>query len=369
MSEKQPHKIGIPEPITPHQILAAAEVSIQKSLLPTMRAFTELQKVTATRKSQIDAVLKIQTAALQEATFAIEIKKTLNIRDIGPTVETLNRYIKQIDNTMEPMIISRFISRNAQDWLKSRSISYADATGNFMLSSPTIDMYWSDRGADTDPWRKPGRPRVSLYGNAPARIVRALIDTKPPMSVPELIKRAKSSSGAAYRTLEFLENEDLVTRNKKLIKEVNWPTIIERWSDEYSFQKNNSVIGFLEPRGITDVLKKLERISNSEYAITGSLAAQRYAPYAEPRQAMIYAKYPIELAEKLGLRAVDTGANVLIAATAFEVVFERTIRDGGLNYVAISQIAVDLLNGPGRNPVEGRELVEWMVKNENVWRK
>ena len=369
MSEKQPHKIGIPEPITPYQILAAAGESIQKSMPPTMRAVTDLQKVTAAQKSQIDTVLKIQTAALQEATFAIEIKKTLNIRDIGPTVEMLNRYIKQIDNTMEPMIISRFISKNAQDWLKSRSISYADATGNFMLSSPAIDMYWSDRGADTDPWRKPGRPRVSLYGNAPARIVRALIDTKPPMSVPELIKRAKSSSGAAYRTLEFLENEDLVTRNKKLIEEVNWPKIIERWSDAYSFQKNNSVIGFLEPRGLTNVLKKLEKISNSEYAITGSLAAQRYAPYAEPRQAMIYAKYPIELAERLGLRAVDTGANVLIAATAFDVVFERTIRDGGLNYVAISQIAVDLLNGPGRNPVEGQELVEWMVKNENVWRK
>lgn len=42
--------------------------------------------------------------------------------------------------------------------------------------------------------------------------------------------------------------------------------------------------------------------------------------------------------------------NVFLAATAYDVVFERTRVVSGLNYVGPSQIAVDLLSGPGRNP-------------------
>jgi hypothetical protein len=36
--------------------------------------------------------------------------------------------------------------------------------------------------------------------------------------------------------------------------------------------------------------------------------------------------------------------------------------------VAPSQAVADLLTGPGRNPSEGEELLDWMRKNEGVWR-
>lgn len=34
-----------------------------------------------------------------------------------------------------------------------------------------------------------------------------------------------------------------------------------------------------------------------------------------------------------------------------------------------SQVAVDLLTGPGRNPAEGQALLDWMEINERAWRK
>ena len=36
--------------------------------------------------------------------------------------------------------------------------------------------------------------------------------------------------------------------------------------------------------------------------------------------------------------------------------------------VAPSQLAVDRLTGPGREPPQGEEILEWMQENEDAWR-
>ena len=66
----------------------------------------------------------------------------------------------------------------------------------------------------------------------------------------------------------------------------------------------------------------------------------------------------------MDLRPVESGANVVIAAAAYDVIYDCSVTDEGLTYVAPSQIAVDLLSGPGRNPSEAEFLIEWMQKNE-----
>jgi hypothetical protein len=41
----------------------------------------------------------------------------------------------------------------------------------------------------------------------------------------------------------------------------------------------------------------------------------------------------------------------------------------GLRVAALSQVAVDLLSGPGRNLGEAIVLMEWMADYEPVWRR
>jgi HicA toxin of bacterial toxin-antitoxin, len=43
----------------------------------------------------------------------------------------------------------------------------------------------------------------------------------------------------------------------------------------------------------------------------------------------------------------DSSANVLLAATDYDVVFERRVTFDGVKYAAPSQTAIDLLTGPG----------------------
>ena len=116
------------------------------------------------------------------------------------------------------------------------------------------------------------------------------------------------------------------------------------------------------------MLDRLRAADGLRYALTGSLAAQRLAPYAQPRLAMLYVDDPAIAAEQLELRTVDTGANALLAVGDYQVAFDRTVEADELTFVAPSQTAVDLLTAPGRGPAEAQSLLDWMQTHESDWR-
>jgi hypothetical protein len=59
----------------------------------------------------------------------------------------------------------------------------------------------------------------------------------------------------------------------------------------------------------------------------------------------------------------------MLAQPQYEVVFERSLTTvNGATLAAPSQVVVDLMTGPGRNPSEAEELLEWMKRNEQSWR-
>ena len=83
---------------------------------------------------------------------------------------------------------------------------------------------------------------------------------------------------------------------------------------------------------------------------------------------MVYVDDAIDAAKRLGLQPADVGANVLLVEPYDVVVFDRVVERDGLTLAAPTQIAVDLLTGPGREPSEGVELLDWMRRNEDAWR-
>ena len=115
---------------------------------------------------------------------------------------------------------------------------------------------------------------------------------------------------------------------------------------------------------MTDKLK----MADWRYAVTSSLAAQSFDPIAPARSAAVYVEDPMARAAELGLRAADAGANVFLVEPYDPVVFERTTIRDGLVTASPSQVAADLLTGPGRQPSEGEELLTWMKRSEDVWR-
>lgn len=351
-------------PKTELEILTQVQLRLNESLALILRDEVQLEKYVGASKSRYDAILTLSRAFGEKERFVVEVKSQVEMREIWQIVELLKENKAKLNEYAGGMLVARYLSKSIQNVLKQNGISYADSTGNFMMTSPSTGLFvLSDAGAKSDPWRRRGRPTNSLKGNAPARVIRALLDEKLPLTITELISKSKASSSVAYRVVEYLQDERLLQRENKMITSIKFKELVERWSEEYSFFGNNSVIGFLSPRGIDDTLNKLKIVEEKEYAITGSIAAARYASFAPAKQLNIYAKFPLELAKLLDLRQVDSGANVMIAATAFEVVFKGTIDDNGLTYVAPSQIMVDLSSGPGRNPSEAEFLIDRILKD------
>lgn len=366
------------EPKSEADVLLTAAARIQAALPPawTVQAKTEVGGLDGSTNAsrRPDGRLTLMREGKTVATYAVEAKRALASNNLIPAINQLlaRQEAKSVNSArMLPMLVARYLSTQQQRVLKERGIAYADATGNLYLISEDPLVLLSDRGASADPWRGPGRPTTSLKGLPAARLVRALADFVPPYSVADLADLAGASLGAAYRLSDYLVGEGLLIRSERgPITDVDWLELLRRWSQDARYLDTTTTRGFLEPRGIASLVDKLSKQTQSQrYAVSGSLATQPYASYAEARLGLIYAENPAMLASDLGLRPVESGANVILAAPRSPVVFERTSIWRDVTIVAPSQAVADLLGGPGRNPAEGEFLLDWMKENPDAWRR
>lgn len=358
-----------PPPESERDLLNAALDAVRQRLPESWLVETSstVQAVT----EPIDAVVRLVAPDGQQVALAVEAKRLISTRDVSAILEGVQKDMADLSPGDEvlPVLVARYLSPATREAIAGLGAGYVDATGNVLLKSERPALWVADRGMDRDPWRGPGRPRGSLKGPPAARVVRALVDFAPPYPVPLLADRAGSSTGAAYRVVKFLEEEDLLTRERYgPITDVRWRNLLDRWSRDYGFLKSNRVETFLEPRGLSSLVERLAG-SDLEYVVTGSLAAERVSDYAPPRLATIYVRDLRTAVEALGLRRVETGANVALAVREDDTVYARSELSGGVRVAALSQVAVDLLTGPGRNPNEAEALLQWMSDNEPRWRR
>lgn len=358
-------------PETEADVLLEA-VQILRDRLPRNWSLYEESEPESPKDIGVDVRLRLRAPDGTESLVLVEAKRLLNSRDVPSVLESLREAAARLD-TPEPVVLllaSRYLPEATQERIAGAGAGYADATGNLMLLSDRPGLFLRDRGAERDPWRGPGRPRGTLRGPPAARVVRALIDFAPPYTVPELSMRARASTGATYRVVEFVEGEGLLERARYgPIGEVQWRRLLERWSKDYGFAQSNTVTTYLEPRGLGALTARLAEQPQLDYVLTGSLAAARVAPYAETRLAMLYVRDAMKVANTLRLRSTDSGVNVVLASGKYDVAFERPGEVGGLRIAALSQAAADLLSGPGRSPSEASALLDWMERNEPAWRR
>jgi hypothetical protein len=323
----------------------------------------------ATRHEEApDAELVLRAPDGSEARVLVEVKRRLDPILAPVVADQLERYAQRGDYQAR-LVAAAYLSARTRDRLAQDEIGYADSTGNLRLTIARPAVFVSSEGASSDPWRRAlDRPLRSLKGPTAGRVVRALCDFRPPYGVEELARRSGTSLGSVSRVFAFLEPEDLIAREPRgPVTDVKWAELIRRWSEDYSFARTNTTQGFLEPRGLPALLGKLKD-APWRYSITGSLAATQVAPVASPRLATLYVEGIDTAAKELGLRPAETAANVVLAEPFDSVVFDRTWQREGNTFAALSQVAADLLAGPGRSPSEGEELITWMGDHEDAWR-
>ena len=174
--------------------------------------------------------------------------------------------------------------------------------------------------------------------------------------------------GYVSRIVALLDDQALIERSGRgRIVSVDWPRLLERWSQDAALSSRGTQTMCLEPRGLAALTLRL-RTSNLHYAVTGTLAVSELAPVAAAHLAVVYVDDAHAAVSVLDLRIAERGANVMLIEPEDDWVFEGSALRNGLNAVAVSQAAADLLTSPGRGPAEAEALIVWMRENERAWR-
>jgi hypothetical protein len=262
------------------------------------------------------------------------------------------------------LLFSEFVSPQYEEELKAIGVGFADTVGNVSLLVPESGIYLDIRRVSQNPFRDAGRPLKSLSGEPSALVVRGILDLGTPLKASELITSTGVSRASAYRTLDYLEAQGFITRSAPGVVETSEVSdLINAVGELFGFGRIGPTYQYIAPRGLQSTLEKLKSV-RADYAITGSVAAANFAPVASSSQLFLYSQSPDELANELGLRPVDSGGDVFINIPEWGLVFQRRQIVDSLTLVSSAQIAIDLIDGPGRNPQEGEALIEWIVNRE-----
>ena len=327
------------------------------------------------RTRVIDAILELRDPQGLSTSIVVDVKSTAvepnRVSFAAETLRGLAQLLSEEDRKLAspvPMMLSPFFSPLARERLVAAGISYADSTGNLRFSADRPAIFIETQGQDRNPFRE-NRPLQSLKGNRAARVVRGFLDYRPPFGTRELAGETQNALATVSRVSDLLVREAIIVRDgpRGRISTVDWETLVRRWAMDYDFAKTNSLTTYLEPRGPSVLFDRL-READFRYAVTGSFAAVRLAPVAEPRLVTLYVDDPEDAADRLGLRPAETGGNVVIARPFDPVVFERTESADGITYARVTQALLDLMTGPGRGPAEAEGLREWMRENEETWK-
>ncbi len=283
--------------------------------------------------------------------------------------------------TSAVLVLAPWLSPRTRDTLDELGYNYLDLTGNVSLRLQQPAVVIRTEGARQNPSRSGRREYQKLRGATAGRLVRVLVDSAPPYRVTDLAKASGVTISYVSRLLDALEDEALITRDGKLVVDVDWQQLLRARASQYELLKVNPYVEALAQRGPRDVLDRLrsndlELRELGNVAVTGSYAAREVIQDAaiggqlmiyvqpDPRQSGAFNR----VSQALGLLRTDLHADVLLIAPANHGVFERASVLSELPCVGLSQLAIDLLGGTGRMPQEGNALLRYMAGHISRWR-
>ncbi|WP_143138894.1 hypothetical protein [Lentzea waywayandensis] len=315
-----------------------------------------------------------------KATVLLECKAVVVPRDVAGIAEQLKQYAKAAEEGGVKigglMLVAPFVSPTTRAQAEQHHLmGWFDLTGNLRLRVEQPAVFLDRAGADRSGFRDPAdRLLKSLRGPAAAKVVLELCETSVPVGVRDLAARAQVGAATSARVLELLDREAVITRGEDgAVTAVRKRALVDRWSRDYKVLASNEVIATLDPRGLSHALAML-RDEDSRVVLTGSAAARAYLPQGltavSPLVSLsLYAEDPIGLMDRLGLKSVERGMNVLVMRPYDDVVYVRSRRVEGLDYAAPAQVVADLLTGPGRSTEEAEQLMTVLDTSEAGWKE
>ncbi len=262
------------------------------------------------------------------------------------------------------VIIAPYISDQTAKICKDANFGYLDMSGNCYISFGSI--YMEIKGNKNN--NIPKRALKSIYeksATVSSSVLRVmLMNYKKSWKLNELAKSVGCSIGQVSKVKDFLSNQSLLEQDKDGVRITDPETLMKDWSNVYSKNDEERIYCY-SLDSIPVIENKISKMEN-ELGIccflTGISGASRYQPSVRYNKvyALIDEKNVKRAIDYLGLKQVDTGANVVfIIKYDFCVDIDcRKIKNSTV--ASPVQVYLDCMNIKGR----GEEQAEMILKRE-----
>ncbi|MCM2420222.1 helix-turn-helix domain-containing protein [Streptomyces sp. RKAG293] len=361
------------EELTPQNLLGQG-LAVLSDLLGSSWTVTPRPEREGSRGS--DFIVEVRAEGDSSFTqLLVEVKTSVTPRMVQEVLVPKMDLLERVNHYTNLFVMAPWVSPRTQELLRKYGIGYLDLNGNVSLRVPKPAIVIHTEGATRAPRAHAQQQSKTTLGGAKAgRLVRILADVRPPYGATELARAAGMSLPYVSRLLDTLEDQLLVRRDGRAITDVDWPNLLRARAAQTNLLGRNSYAGMLAPNGVAAVMNQIRALPPVGFdgvVITGSWAAHRVAPLAVGGQLTLYVAARLnvdDLADDLGLLPVQENADVLLVQAPDLVVFERAATYQGLRYVALSQLVLDCLSGPGRMPAEGEAVLQYMTDHQETWR-
>ena len=177
---------------------------------------------------QADAVVEIRAPNVY-TTVAVEAKRTLAPRDVSRLLGSVGRTLRILSPAIPILVVAPWLSPRTRDLLDAEGVNYLDLTGNarVQLENPAL---CPDIGSRTRSFAGAATPSSRPRSKA-GRLIRTMVDVRPPYGVRELAEATRLAPGYVSRLLEALDEDALIERTDRgRVQSVDIEGLLRRWS-------------------------------------------------------------------------------------------------------------------------------------------
>lgn len=287
----------------------------------------------------------------------------LEIKTLGTpksTREAVNLLVRrtQTDPASYGMVIAPYISPRSAAICRESGIGYVDLSGNCSIAFQQIFIN-REKSGNQFPFKT---GLSSIYSPKSERILRVLlVYPYRTWKTIDLAKEAQVSLGMITQVSKKLIEEEWLKKTPQGISLIQPENLLADWSNNYAIKRNvqNNYYSMKALQDLEIEIGDTCSKMNIPYALTGFSASNRLAPMVRGQRAMIYVGREIDsVAEKVGLKPVESGANVILIQPYDDGVFWNAKSIGDLEISEPIQVYLDLKRYPGR----GEEAADFLFR-------
>ena len=327
--------------------------AFESDVLRVLRSIPELRG-TATRGRDLPGDAVVRYAGV-EIPVAIECK----LRVSSATAHQIVHQAQFLDFPM--VVIAEEMTGKAREILAAAGVGTVDGLGNIHLELPGLIMSITGTGRT---WLPAGPTRLSGKSGLVAQAM--LLSVERSWRVSDLAQRCAVSAGLVHRVLRRLEDEGVVAAHgagpSKTRQLSNPAALLDLWVEEHRdrpYRQPAFILAHSTDQMIGLLCDGLEAAA-VDYALTGSAAAARIAPFisnvAVAEVWLASTAAPSEVCDQVGAAPVESGPNVVLLQERDDGPLTFRTRQHGMWTTNLFRLYVDLRRDPRRGAEQAEHL-------------